>query len=159
MLCGNEKIASGPILRWATFLGFWVLASWLVTARAGEARVVEGSGPSHVVIETSDANADEVLAVLAAHFEFAIERNARPPHPVRYSGRLQGSLDQLLERLLRHQGHMIVRSADARAGISRIHLLEAKGGAAASTVGSALAALKARLQQPEPTPSVEESGK
>ena len=122
---------------------------------AGEARLVEGGGPDRVVVETSDATTDEILGVLARHFEFAVERGAPPSQPVRISGRLQGSLDEVLERLLRHEGHMIVRSAEARAGISRILMLQAKGGAPAPTGAPAaplpnpIAALKARLQARE----------
>jgi len=124
-------------------------------AWGGEVRVVEGNSHDHVVIEASDANADEVLAVLAAYFQFAVERSARPAQPVRFSGRLQGSLDQLLERILRHEGHIIVRSAEAQAGISRVLLFEAKGGAPASGVVDALAALKAKLQLKQPLQSGE----
>jgi hypothetical protein len=159
-LLGDKKaIASRPVLISATLLGCWGLACWLVAASAGEARVVEGSGPGHIVVDTNDASADEVLGVLAAHFEFAIEPSARPGQPIRYSGRLEGSLDQLLDRLLRHQGHLIVRSAEARAGISAVVLLEAKGGAPAPTVAGAVAALKAKLQMQEPSKSGEQSGK
>jgi hypothetical protein len=151
-----KAISPRPILTSATLLGCWGFACWLVAASAGEARVIEERGPSYVVIDTSDANADEVLAVLAAHFEFAIEPSARIGQPVRYSGRLEGSVDQLLDRLLRHQGHLIVRSAQARAGISLVVLLEAKGGGPAPTVAGAVAALKAKLKLQEPTPSREE---
>src|SRR5262245_56294240 len=77
---------------------------------AGQARVIEGARPDRVAVETGDATVDEVLAVLAAHFGFAVERSGPSGEAVRFSGRLQGSLDELLERLLRHQGHMIVRS-------------------------------------------------
>src|SRR5262245_28402503 len=103
----------------------WVLL--LVPSWAGEVRTVETSGSDRIVIETTDASVDEILAVLAAHFEFAVERGARPGQAVRFSGILHGSLDQLLERLLRHEGHIIVRSADARARVSRVVLFEAKG--------------------------------
>jgi hypothetical protein len=119
---------------------------------AGEARLVEGSTPDRVVVEAGDATTDEILGVLARHFEFAVERSAPPSQPVRISGRLQGSLDEVLERLLRHEGHMIVRSAEARAGISRVLLLQAKGaaptpaGAPAPNLPNPIAALKTRLQ-------------
>jgi hypothetical protein len=153
-----KEISLRPLLTSATLLGCWGFASWLVAASAGEVRMVEESGSSYVVVDTSDANSDEVLAMLAAHFEFAIEPSARTGQPVRYSGRLEGSLDQLLERLLRHQGHLIVRSAQARAGISLVVLLEAKGGAPAPTVAGAVAALKAKLKLQEPTQSRDKPG-
>jgi hypothetical protein len=114
---------------------------------AGEARLVEEADPKRLVIETTDASVDEVLAVLATHFEFAVERGASSDRTVRFSGRLQGSLDQLLERLLRHEGHMIVRSAETRGGISRVVLLEGKSGSPdAPTVAGPIAALKAKLE-------------
>jgi hypothetical protein len=113
---------------------------------AGQARIVEDAGPRRVVIETTDASVDEVLAVLAAHFEFAVERGGPSDQTVRFSGRLQGSLDQLLERLLRHEGHIIVRTAETTVGISRVVLMEGKGGSPpAPTVAGPIAAIKARL--------------
>jgi len=143
-------------MRPASFTGIPVIALLLGSLAsapslwAGQARLVEQAGPDRVVVETSDANVDEVLAVLAAHFEFAVDRNAPPDQTVRFSGRLAGSLDQLLERLLRHEGHVIVRSAEARGGIARVVLLEGKGGLQGGTmpspaVAGPIAALKARL--------------
>jgi hypothetical protein len=80
-----------------------------------------------------------------------VDRNAPGGQQVRFSGRLEGSLDALLDRLLRHQGHMIVRSAEARAGISRILLLETTAGPApTATVAGPIAAIKAKLQERQP---------
>jgi len=118
---------------------------------AGQVRLLEESDADRVVVETSDASVDEVLAALAAHFGFAVERSGPSGQTVRISGRLAGSLDTLLERLLRHEGHLIVRSAAARAGISRVVLMEAKSGApptstpTAPTLAGPIAAIKARL--------------
>ncbi len=127
----------------ALLLGCWAPAP---SVWAGQARLVEAADPGRVVIETTDASVDEVLAVLATRFDFAVERNAPPEQTVRFSGRLVGSLDRLLERLLRHEGHLIVRSAEAKSGISRVVLLEGKSGApSAPTVAGPIAALKARL--------------
>ena len=76
----------------------------------------------------------------------AVERSAPSGQTVRYSGRLSGSLDQLLERLLRHEGHVIVRSAEARGGIARVVLMETKGGTTpAPGLAGPMAAIKARL--------------
>lgn len=149
-------LSSCPALALFFCLAFAFL---LPMAWAGETRVLEGNSPDRVVIEVSDASVDEVLAVLAEYFRFTVERSARPGQPVRLSGRLQGSLDQLLERVLRHEGHIIVRSAEAHAGISRVILFEAKGGAPAPGVWDALAALKAKLQLRTPPQSGEEPGK
>jgi hypothetical protein len=128
----------------ALSLGGGVLAAPLW---AGEAHLVEVTDAGRVVVETSDASVDEVLAALAAHFAFAVERSAASAQTVRFSGRLAGSLDQLLERLLRHEGHLIVRSPEARAGISRVVLLEADKGRAppAPALADSIAAIKARI--------------
>jgi hypothetical protein len=115
---------------------------------AGQVRLVDGAGPDQVVVETSDAGADEVLAVLAAHFGFEVERSGASAQAVRFSGRLQGSLDELLGRLLRHEGHMIVRS-ETGARIGRVVLLEAKGVAPAPIVAGPIAAIKAKLRERE----------
>jgi len=122
---------------------------------AGEVRVVATSGSDSVLIETRDASVDDVLAVLAVHFDFAVERNDGSSQAIRFSGPLQGSLDELLERLLRHEGHIIVRSAGARAGVARVVRLNVKGEAPAPSFADKLAKLsagfplKARLQAPE----------
>ena len=133
----------------------WLAAAAVAPASwAGEARLVEGQSPERVVVEASDASVDEVLAVLGTRFQFAVERGGPAALPLRLSGRFAGTLEEVLDRLLRHQGHMIVRSAEA--GVSRVVLLEAKGGASAapSTAGpvglaATIASVKARLQQKE----------
>lgn len=117
----------------------WTLSLLLAPGWAGEARVVEAGSPDHVVVETRDADADEVLEALSARFAFAIEGHARAGGAMRYSGPLHGSLDQLIERLLRHEQHVVVRSAEAAAGVSRVIFLEAKGGGPADANGSASA--------------------
>jgi hypothetical protein len=124
---------------------------------AGQVSVVEGDGPDQVAIETTDASADEILAALAGHFRFDVERSVASAQAVRYSGRLQGSLDALLERLLRHEGHMIVHSRQAQGGIERVVVLDARGvpptSAAAPTasVAGPIAAIKAKLREREET--------
>jgi hypothetical protein len=132
-----------------------LLACWLAAPPlwAGEARLIEETGPERVVVEASDATVDEVLAALARHFEFAVERNAPANQPVRFTGRLQGSLDELLAHVLRHEGHMIVRSAEARAGVSRVVLIAGAGGAPiAPTLAGPIAAIKAKLREREEAP-------
>jgi hypothetical protein len=118
---------------------------------AGQVRVVEGEGPERVVIDTADAGVDEIVAALSGHFGFAVERSAAPAQTVRYSGRLQGSLDALLERLLRHEGHLIVRSQEAQGGIDRVVVLDGKGvaPAPAASVAGPIAAIKAKLRERE----------
>lgn len=150
------------ILRANAASALLIACGWLAAATvapplwAGEARLVEGQSPEQVVVEASDASVDEVLAVLGTRFQFAVERGGPAAQPLRLSGRFAGTLEEVLDRLLRHQGHMIVRSAEAKAGVSRVVLLEAKAGApvAPPTAGPAglagtIASVKARLQQKE----------
>jgi hypothetical protein len=134
----------------------WMLSVAFASALwAGDARLIEGDGPARVVVQATDATVDEVMAVLAGRFQFTVERSAPAAQPLRLSGRFEGALDEVLDRVLRHQGHMLVRSADATAGISRVVLIEAKGaapapaGASTSDLSSPIAALKARMQLPE----------
>ena len=133
-----------------------LLASWLAAPAlwAGEARLIEEAGPERVVVEASDATVDEVLAVLAGRFEFAVERNAPANLPVRFTGRLQGTLAELLAQVLRHEGHIIVRSAEARAGVSRVVLIAGATGSApmAPTLAGPIAAIKAKLREREEAP-------
>jgi hypothetical protein len=117
----------------------WTLSLLLAPGWAGEARVVEAGSPEHVVVETRDANVGEVLEALSARFAFAVEGHARAGRAMRYTGPLHGSLDQLIERLLRHEEHVVVRSAKAAAGVSRVIFLEAKGGGPVDAKGSASA--------------------
>jgi hypothetical protein len=128
-----------------------LLAGGLLAAPlwAGQARLLEGAGPDRVIVEASDAGADEVLAVLASHFAFVVEGSGPSGQAVRFSGRLQGSLDEVLERVLRHEGHMIVRSAGAGARIDRVVLMEAKGGPPAPSIAGPIAAIKAKLRERE----------
>lgn len=143
--------ARGKTATLAVMLAWW-LACLPAAAPlwAGQVRVVEGDGPERVIVETNDAGAEEVLAALAGHFGFAVEGSAPSGQSVRFSGRLQGSLDELLERLLRHEGHMIVRSRAAAGGVERVVVLEPKGGSAplaAAGIAGPIAALKVKLRE------------
>ena len=64
------------------------------------------------------------------------------------------ALGDLLAHVLRHEGHMIVRSADARAGISRVVLIAGAAGGApiAPTLAGPIAAIKAKLRERQEAP-------
>jgi hypothetical protein len=58
-----------------------------------------------------------------------------------------------LAHVLRHEGHMIVRSTEARAGVSRIVLIAgAAGGAPAPVLAGPIAAIKAKLRERQEAP-------
>jgi hypothetical protein len=114
----------------------WLAAAVVIVAqaclstagRAGEVRIAEDAGPGHVVLEVDEATSDQVLRLLATHFEFAVKHVAEATGSESISGRLQGSLDQLLQRMLRHDGYVIVRSPQSKAGISEVIVLDRKDG-------------------------------
>jgi hypothetical protein len=111
--------------------------------RAGDVRIAEDGGPGHVVLEVDEATLDQVLGILATHFEFVVKYVAGPGGSESVSGRFQGSLDQLLQRVLRHDGYVIVRSPQSKAEISEVIVLDRKDGetfgAPASLAGDAQA--------------------
>jgi hypothetical protein len=120
----------------------WALSLPVAPGWAGEARLVAAGSADQVVVEARDANAGEVLEALSARFGFAVEGRPRAGRAMRYSGLLHGSLDQLIERLLRHEEHVVVHSAEAVAGVSRVIFLaarsiEAKGGAPTDAIAAA----------------------
>src|SRR6516162_2489060 len=80
------------------------LACLSTAGRAGQARIEEDAGPGHVVLEADEATLDQLLELLGALFEFAVKHVDRPCGSRCISGRLQGSLDQLLQRILRRDG-------------------------------------------------------
>jgi hypothetical protein len=96
--------------------------------RAGDVRIAEDAGPDHVVLEVDEATLDQVLGRLATHFEFAVKHVAGPRDSESVSGRFQGSLDQLLQRVLRHDGYVIVRSPQSKAEISEVIVLDRRDG-------------------------------
>jgi hypothetical protein len=99
------------------------LVSLTGQAWAGDAHIVSDSGPKDVVIATDNATSEQILRVLATRFGFSVDHAAEANASIRFSGRLQGSLDRILDRVLRHEGHIIVRSAENSAGIRQVILL------------------------------------
>jgi hypothetical protein len=100
----------------------------LTAAWASDVRIVSQKGANDIVIEAHGATTDEVLAVLAREFRFGVEGSGDSGQPVRFTGQLQGSLESLLQRLLRHRGYMVVRSSDNPGGVRRVVLFDAKEG-------------------------------
>lgn len=121
--------------RWAAGVGLLCLSNPASTASAGEARVIDAAGPSRVVVEVNDANAYEVVQALSSHFKFEFRRSPPTTGTVRFNGRLQGSLQQLLERVLRHQGFTIVHAREKASGISLVVIFEPKSSAPTTEVG------------------------
>jgi hypothetical protein len=100
-------------------------------------QVVTGKGPDFVIVDVNNASSDEVLQALASQFQFEVERSSQLDGAIRFSGRLQGSLQLILERILRNEGYTIVRASGAESTISRVVILDPKRGTGASGIGKA----------------------
>ena len=102
-------------------------------ARASDVRIVRDSGPNDIVIEMDNATLEQILQMLATRFGFGADHAAETNTSIRFSGRLQGSLDRILDRVLRHEGHLIIHSAQTSAGISQVILFASQRTAPAVT--------------------------
>jgi hypothetical protein len=138
------------------------VAAWTsVQVWAGDVQIERADSPDQVILNLKDASVDEVLEALAARFGLKIERERRTAEPARFSGRIQGSLDHVLERILRHESHIIVRSPSSPGGIGRVAVLGANQsakaslpaapGGAPSTTPAATPAVNESAQEPGPT--------
>jgi hypothetical protein len=136
---------------------FLTQACLSTTGRAGDVRIAENAGPGHVVLEVDEATLDQVLGVLAAHFEFSVKHVAGPSGSESISGRFQGSLDQLLQRVLRHDGYVIVRSPQSKAEISEVMVLDRKDGETFGTPTPPAGDAQAPPQLVVGSPSLEEA--
>ena len=95
-----------------------VSALSVATAHAGTVAV---SGPVNgiLLVQAADAGVDEVLARLAQHQGFTVDGALNASASRRISGKISGSLDDVLRRLLRAESFTVVY---ASAGVERIVL-------------------------------------
>lgn len=104
----------------------------LLFSAVGFAEGVQVAGDDsgkHVSIRINNATLDAVLAELHKRYGFAIEGLSNVQSD-EFSEVLDGSLDDVLERLLRNWNHMIVHSAGNRSGISKVMILNSDYGIA-----------------------------
>ena len=140
----------GDALRWAAAVVFLCLGTRADIVCAGEARVVEATDPSRVVVEVNDANSYEIVQALSSYFQFEFdpssrfERSSAATGTIRFNGRLQGSLQQLLGEVLRHHDFIIVHATQKTSGISRVVILNLKPSAPTAEVGESSAGDPAR---------------
>ena len=101
-----------------------VLASLTVPACAGAVSIVEVERDVFE-IDYADSTVDDVLNTMGERFGFAVER-VSPESPRRLiSGRFIGNADQIVTRILRGHGHVVIRAIDVHFGIQRILLVGA----------------------------------
>jgi hypothetical protein len=94
----------------------------LTPARAGTVTVTPVER-GMIVVVADKATIDEVLTGIGQRFGFSVERVSSERDRKMVSGRFAGTPDQLVTHMLRGQGHVVVRLADAPAGLARILLL------------------------------------
>lgn len=80
-----------------------------------------------IIVVADYATIDDVLTLIGKRFGFTVERISPEPDTKLVSGRFAGTPDGLVAQMLRGQGHVLVRQADAPAGIERIFLLGSRG--------------------------------
>jgi hypothetical protein len=131
-----------------------VAACTSVQVWAGDVQIERADSPDQITLNLKDASVDEVLEALAARFGLKIEYERRTAGPARFSGRLHGSLDQVLERILRHESHIIVRSPTSPGGIGRVAVL---GASQSAQQGLPANRDSAASNTPAATPAVSES--
>jgi hypothetical protein len=102
---------------------------------AGEARVIEAAGPNRVVVEVNHADSYEIVQALASYFKFESQWSSEVTGAIRFNGRLQGSLQQLLRQVLGDYDFIVVHATEKTSGISRVFILERKPGAPTAEVG------------------------
>jgi hypothetical protein len=124
----------------ASRVGRAVLAlTFLLSPNAAQAAniTITGNDPRHnITVTIEDATVDFVLDNL--HKKFGFEVAGLPANVAGGEAQtitLSGSLQVILERLLRNWNHMIVRSPDNESGIAKVMILNATYGAGPARPG------------------------
>ncbi len=92
---------------------------------------VAGDAPrKSITVTIEDAKVDAVLEDLRKRYGFEVSGLANTKSGDALTMTMSGSLQSVLERLLRNWNHMIVRSSDNQSGIAKVMILNATYGAA-----------------------------
>lgn len=131
-----------PILRSVALMLLAGFAYGFSSASAGTV-TVSGEDPSaSISVTVENASVADVLAELREKFDFEVEDLAHAGTDEAFDAKLSGNLVDVLQRLLRNRNHVIVRSAEAASGISRVVIINDKIGKAASQTKQDKAALQ-----------------
>lgn len=108
------------------------IAVFMVAAVAGSALPAWTGTVSIVAVERDvfeidfdNSTVDDVLNGLGERFGFTVERVSPESTRELISGRFTGNSDQIVARVLRGQGNVVIRASDSPAGIKRILLVGA----------------------------------
>ncbi|MFA5949772.1 MAG: hypothetical protein WC807_05765 [Hyphomicrobium sp.] len=106
---------------------------------------------NRVVLEVQDATVETVIARLAEDRGFLVETPGDGAQADTFSGRYEGTVSEVLERVLEDENHVIEYSSSQQGGIARIILYgraHARPGAVQSNAASAFAAAPVPLAPP-----------
>jgi len=91
---------------------------------------VSGDHPQHsITVTIEDATMEVVLNDLHKKYGFEVDGLKNADKGEALSATMTGSLQGILERLLRNWNHMIVRSPDNESGIAKVMILNSNYGA------------------------------
>lgn len=121
--------------------------AWQTPALATNVTVSGGSPRSDITVTIEDATVDLVLEDLRRKYGFEVGglENARDGDAL--SATMSGSLQSILERLLRNWNHLIVRSPDNESGIAKVMILDSVYGSTQSTTEQKGAGTPSKLLQ------------
>jgi hypothetical protein len=97
---------------------------------------VKGDAPrQNITLTIEDAKVDAVLEDLRKRYGFEVSGLENANGGEAQSATMSGSLQSVIERLLRNWNHMIVRSPDNESGIAKVMILNKTYGAAPQRPG------------------------
>ncbi len=113
------------------FTAFVVGCLMSPAALQAAAVTITGDTPRQTITVTiEDAKVDAVLEDLCKRYGFEVSGLEKATRGEALSTTMSGSLQNVIERLLRNWNHMIVRSPDNKSGIAKVMILNATYGAA-----------------------------
>lgn len=121
-------------------LGWTAIAiCWLFSPTALQAATITVSGENPrraITVTVEDATVNLILEDLRKKYGFEVGGLQNTDNSEAQSITMSGSLQSILERLLRNWNHMIIRSADNESGIAKVMILNSTYGAAPPRAGS-----------------------
>jgi hypothetical protein len=128
-----------------------MLSPW--THARADVRINGDDDTTRITVEATDSTVLEIAIALGQRFGFQVEATVANPSPIKISGRWNGTVSYILERILRDQNHVIIRTT-SQSRIDRVVLIRTS----TSTTRSAEVFLRpaeatASLSSPDPMAS------
>ncbi len=115
-----------------TALVVTTVAATLLLPRMGQGGTVTvASSEGRITVDAKEAKVDAILSKLGEQQGFQLRlvgKEGKETDSETISGRFEGSIASVLARILHNENHMIVHSAEAKAGIARIVLFSKGNG-------------------------------